>query len=120
MDQSMKSVTSIVKVNDGSMVSLTASQRTQNDISMASIGDSAHQTDPTKKKVVDESSSSERTSKQQSSTEDKKEDELIPMPEDEDVKEVITPREVASRLEQKTQLDVKRINTIKEAEEEDE
>ena len=117
MTQSMTSITSIVKINDGSMVSLTASQRMQNDTSMASLGDGGHQTDLSKKSVLLDASSSVRSSLQQPSSENKKEDGLIPMPEDEDVKEVITPREVASRLEQ---LNVKRINTIKEAEEEDE
>ena len=99
MTQSMTSITSIVKINDGSMVSLTASQRMQNDTSMASLGDGVHQTDLSKKSVLLDASSSVRSSLQQPSSENKKEDGLIPMPEDEDVKEVITPREVASRLE---------------------
>ena len=116
----MTSITSIVKINDGSMVSLTASQRMQNDTSMASLGDSVRQTDLTKKSVVLDASSSVRSSLQQPSMDDKKEDGLIPMPEDEEVKEVITPREDASKLEQLTQLNVKRFKTIKEAEEEDE
>ena len=45
---------------------------------------------------------------------------LIPMPEDEDVKEVITPKQVASNFEQETQNKLKKINTIKEVEEEEE
>ena len=46
---------------------------------------------------------------------------LIPMPEDEDVKEVITPKQVASNFEQETQQNkIKKINTIKEVEEEEE
>ena len=67
-------------------------------MSMASISDSVHQMDPSKKTIVDDASSSENSSSQQPSI-DKKEDDLIPMPEDEEVKEVITPKQVASKLE---------------------